>query len=393
MAAMKIAVVTCGTRGDVQPMGALTLGLNAAGHQALLFAPPENEGWARSLDCPFRSMGAPVRGNPTLKGGGLGALARFVRQEVATQARQLGEEAKGCDVMLATGLAFGARGAAESLGIAYRYVSFAPATTLGTTEDGLGFHLMGWIAAKLVNAGVLGAVNRSRAELGLPPIDNVLGHSVGPGAITATDAALTIVPPGAILRTVQTGYMHLCQPGLLAGEVEAFLDAGSPPVYVGFGSMPVPRPERMGELLEEAARTAGRRLVVSGGWSALLAGGRRGDCLFVDDVPHAVLFQRVAAVVHHGGSGTVATAARAGVPQIVFPCMADQFTWRSQVLKLGLGPNGGLLRMLSARSLSKAVLECLGNDRYKKRAEEIASAIRTTDGVALTVRAVESIQV
>jgi vancomycin aglycone glucosyltransferase len=113
---MRIALVSCGTRGDVQPMAALTIGLNAAVHQALLFAPPENEAWARNLGCPFRSMGAPVRGNPILKGGGLGALARFVRQEVRTQGRPLREEVRGYDLMLATGLAFGAPGVAESLG-------------------------------------------------------------------------------------------------------------------------------------------------------------------------------------------------------------------------------------------------------------------------------------
>jgi sterol 3beta-glucosyltransferase len=100
----------------------------------------------------------------------------------------------------------------------------------------------------------------------------------------------------------------------------------------------------------------------------------------------------VAAVVHHGGSGTVAAAARAGVPQIVLPYMSDQFLWRSQVRKLGLGPNGGLLRLLSARSLSKAIAECLENERYKRRAEEIATAVRGTDGVHLTVRAVEAIK-
>jgi UDP:flavonoid glycosyltransferase YjiC (YdhE family) len=354
-------------------------------------APSENELWATGLGCPFRAMGAPVRGNPTLKGGGLGALARFVRQEVESQSRQLSSEARGFDVMLATGLAFGARGAAESLGIPYRYVSFAPATTLGTTKNGLGFRLMGWIAAKVVNAGVLGAVNRSRSELGLKPIGDVLGHSVGTGAIAATDAALTTVPAGAALRTVQTGYMHVCQRGPLAPEVEAFLDEGPPPVSVGFGSMPLPRPHRIGGLLEEASRAAGRRFVVSGGWSGLAVAGRRGDCLFVDDVPHALLFPRVAAVVHHGGSGTVATAGRAGVPQVVFPYMSDQFAWQSQVVRLGLGPRAGLLRMLSARSLSKAVRECLGNERYRSKAEEIATAIRATDGVALTVRAVEAI--
>jgi vancomycin aglycone glucosyltransferase len=133
---MKIAVVSCGTRGDVQPMAALTLGLNAAGHQALLHAPPENEAWVSGLGCPFRALGAPVRGNPTLKGGGLGALARFVRQEIGTQTRQLQESARGCDLMLSTGLAFGAPGVAESLRIAYRFVSFVPAASLGTTKDG-----------------------------------------------------------------------------------------------------------------------------------------------------------------------------------------------------------------------------------------------------------------
>ena len=74
------------------------------------------------------------------------------------------------------------------------------------------------------------------------------------------------------------------------------------------------------------------------------------------------------------------------------PYMSDQFTWHSQVVRLGLGPRAGLLRMLSARSLSKAVRECLGNERYRRKAEEIATAIRATDGVALTVRAIEAIR-
>jgi UDP:flavonoid glycosyltransferase YjiC (YdhE family) len=187
--------------------------------------------------------------------------------------------------------------------------------------------------------------------------------------------------------------MHLREPGSLDGEVEAFLDAGPPPVYVGFGSMPVPRAESMSQLLADAARTAGRRFVVASGWGGPKGAARQGGCLFVEDLPHPLLFPRVAAIVHHGGSGTVATAARAGVPQIVLPYMSDQFMWRSQVVKLELGPKAGLLRMLSARSLSKAIVECLGNERYKRRAEEIATAIRGTDGVQLTVRAVEATRI
>jgi sterol 3beta-glucosyltransferase len=112
-------------------------------------------------------------------------------------------------------------------------------------------------------------------------------------------------------------------------------------------------------------------------------------CLVVDDVPHQQLFPRVAAVVHHGGAGTVATAARAGVPQVVLPVMADQFQWQSQVVKLGLGPPAGILRFVSAKKLSATISKCLSDPRYRERAREVSRALDGTNGVELTVRVVE----
>jgi vancomycin aglycone glucosyltransferase len=387
---MRVALVVCGSRGDVQPMLALALGLGRAGHQALVCSSPENGDWVREHDCAFQAVGASVRGNPDLATGSLRAFSEFIRQQMGAQARELSGVLTGCHLVLASGLVFGVRPVAESLKAPYRYIAFSPAAMLGTTRDPLWVKLAGRIMAALADFAYRSALNGSRAALRLPPVRDVLSQLIGPGAIAATDPALTILPAGAQARVTQTGYMHLPQRGQLSAGLRRFLDSGPPPVYVGFGSMPVANREKMSRLLVDVARATGRRLVISRGWAGLSATANDDTCLLVDDEPHGLLFPKVACVVHHGGAGTIALAARAGVPQIVLPHMADQFQWRSQIIKLGLGPRAPILRMVSASSLSKAIAEVLTNPAYRKRAEETATTLRSAeDGVVLTVRAVE----
>ena len=165
-----------------------------------------------------------------------------------------------------------------------------------------------------------------------------------------------------------------------------FLAAGPPPVYAGFGSMPYGNRERVGRLLVEAAERAGHRLVVYRGWARIPGVGQRHTCLFVDEEPHDLLFPQVSAVIHHGGAGTVATAARAGVPQIVLPQAADQFLWRSQVVGLGLGPRAPMLRLASAASLARAITVAAGEPVYRHNAAALAARLEAApDGVAETV--------
>jgi sterol 3beta-glucosyltransferase len=150
--------------------------------------------------------------------------------------------------------------------------------------------------------------------------------------------------------------------------------------------MPVDSPRRMAARLVDAAQRAGRRVVISRGW-ARLPDVQCGDgCLFVDDEPHSLLFSKVCAVVHHGGAGTVATAARAGVPQIVLPVAADQFLWRSRVVKHGLGPATPMLRFATARSIAKAMMMTLGEPLYRENAAAMAARLwAAPDGVTATV--------
>jgi vancomycin aglycone glucosyltransferase len=386
---MRIALVACGSRGDVQPMVALALGLRDGGHDVLLCAPPEFETWVRSYSCPYHPLGAGFRNNPAMARASLRAFGRFIKQELTTEIRELPEVVRGSALVLATGLVYGVPTVAESLRIPYRLVAFCPATTLGTSRDPLSIRLGGWLMRLVLNAGYRRALNRERSAVGLPPVRDVVRNWGGDRPIAATDAALTYVPQGVTLNAVQTGYMHLRETGALSPEVGAFLDSGPPPVYVGFGSSPVLDPEKLARLLTEVASSLRVRLVIARGWSRMDALPVSTGCLVVDDVPHQQLFPRVAAVVHHGGAGTVATAARAGVPQVVLPVMADQFQWQSQVVKLGLGPPAGILRFVSAKKLSATISKCLSDPRYRERAREVSRALDGTNGVELTVRVVE----
>lgn len=115
-----------------------------------------------------------------------------------------------------------------------------------------------------------------------------------------------------------------------------FLDAGTPPVYVGFGSMSPA--EGIGGMAVEAIRAQGHRVLVSRGWADLDLVDDGDDCFAIGEVSHQNLFGKVAAVVHHGGAGTTLTAARAGAPQVVIPLqLSDNPYWAGQVAALDLG--------------------------------------------------------
>jgi vancomycin aglycone glucosyltransferase len=139
----------------------------------------------------------------------------------------------------------------------------------------------------------------------------------------------------AKVDVTQTGAWILADERPLPDELCAFLDAGAPPVYVGFGSLPAPK--EFARMAIDVVRAQGRRLLLSRGWAELALVDDREDCFVVGEVNQQALFPRVAAVVHHGGAGTTTAAARAGSPQVVVPQIADQPYWASRVRDLGIG--------------------------------------------------------
>jgi UDP:flavonoid glycosyltransferase YjiC (YdhE family) len=187
-----------------------------------------------------------------------------------------------------------------------------------------------------------------------------------------------------------TGFWFYDSPEPLPRDVEAFLDAGDPPVYIGFGSMPNDDPVVRTEIVAEACATVSRRAVISAGWGGLGGGRTFPHVKSVGPLNHRLLFERVAAVVHHGGAGTTAAAARAGVPQVVVPHFFDQFYWADRVHALGLGP-APLGRHFRAGDLTSALRSALEDARTKERAVAMAQRLGRYSGGDRAVALLEKV--
>jgi vancomycin aglycone glucosyltransferase len=174
-----------------------------------------------------------------------------------------------------------------------------------------------------------------RARLGLAPISDVRSYVHTDRPWLAADPTLAPWPDPADPHVFQTGAWILPDPHPLSDELEAFLDAGAPPIYFGFGS--IRAPQDVSAMMIASARALGRRTIVSRGWAELAVVDDAPDCLAIDEVNQQKLFRRVAAVVHHGGAGTTTAAARAGAPQVVIPQHYDQHYWAQRVQELGIG--------------------------------------------------------
>ncbi|KAI8804423.1 hypothetical protein BJ742DRAFT_825144 [Cladochytrium replicatum] len=165
-------------------------------------------------------------------------------------------------------------------------------------------------------------------------------------------------------------------------ELEAFLRAGPPPIYIGFGSIVVDDPDGLTRTVFEAVERAGVRAILSKGW-----GGIGGESLSVPEnvylignVPHDWLFQHVRAVVHHGGAGTTAAGLRAGKPTVIVPFFGDQPFWGAMVHQMNVGSAPIPHEDLTASNLSEAITYAL-TPEVRNAAHKIGAKLNTEDGV------------
>uniref|UniRef100_UPI000A3C9431 glycosyltransferase n=1 Tax=Amycolatopsis kentuckyensis TaxID=218823 RepID=UPI000A3C9431 len=317
----RVLLATYGTRGDVEPLVALAVELRALGADVRMCTPPDEEFTDRlaGLGIERVPVGPPVRALMRATAPPTPAeLTRYRTELLETQFDVLPAAAEGCDALVAAGLAqVAARSVAEAMGIRYVYVTYAavnlpsrhhaPPPRPGWPEPpGLANAALWELDAQRVNAQFREPLDAHRAALGLPPVANVRDHVYSDRPWLAADPVLG--PAGPDLDVVRTGAWTVPDERPLPPELTAFLEAGPPPVYVGFGSIS-PAPD-IARWSVEVSRARGYRVLVSRGWADLAVDG----CFAIGDVNHQRLFGRLAAVVHHGGAGTTQTAARAGVP-------------------------------------------------------------------------------
>ena len=392
---MRVLLATWGSRGDVEPVAALAATLRATGVDAQVCAPPDEE-FVRLLArarVPMIPLGPSVasvvkRPNPTAQD----AFTLAPQLVAARFDTLLRAAADGCDALLATGLMpAGVRDVAEKLDVPYVLACLhllglpsqhsAPGRRPGTpSAEGETDNRVLWAQdAQRVNALYRDALNSNRAVLGLPPVDNVRDYVLTDRPWLAADELLCPSKGMTDLDVVQTGSWILPDDRPLPPDLEAFLEAGEPPVYVGFGSMALPAVADLARSAIAASRALGRRIVLASGWASLSE--RDDDCLVVGEVNQQALFARVAAVIHHGGAGTTSTAAHAGAPQVLVPLIADQPSWARRVTTLGIGvglPDGPVP---TSEALTAALATTL-SAATRARARDVAAAI-PTDGATV----------
>lgn len=386
---MRVLLSTYDSRGGIEPLVGLAVRLRELGAQALVCAPPDCAERLAEVGVRLVPVGDPVR--PLVHGATPPSVADVPRRAaelIAELFDKLPAAAEGCDVVVASGLmpaVAAARSVAEMLAIRSVFVSwcpiflpsphhrphplpgrpFPPGVTDGRVLDGLDI--------ESYNALFGAPLNTHRASVGLPPVDDVRAHILGDQPWLAADPTLAPWQEPADLRVVQTGAWIMPDERPLPSDVSAFLDAGTPPVYVGFGSMRAPA--GFARVAIGAIRAQGRRALVARGWADLAPTDDGDDCFAVGEVNQQALFARVAAAVHHGGAGTTTTAARAGVPQVVVAQMADQPYWAARVAQLGIGAaHDGPVP--SVESLSVALSTALA-PQIRIRAKAVAGRIGT----------------
>ncbi|MBB4918735.1 glycosyltransferase [Streptosporangium saharense] len=391
---MRVVLVTYGSRGDVEPMAGLAVRLRALGAEVRVCAPPDFAELLDGVGVPLTPLGWPIRALATgaipdkAKAGLAGIAAELTAMAYEAVTGAAGDRA----AVVATGsfpAVAGARAAAEKLGVPYVFTSLSPSYLPSShhaprpwpgqviPEGVTGNRELWALDAEHKDALFGETINRHRVSVGLPPVDGIRDHVFTGRPFLATDPVLGPWQETPELDVTQTGAWIRPDERPLPADLEAFLAAGEKPVYVGFGSMPMrgASAQEISRAVIEAVRARGRRVLLGSGWADLTAIDDRDDCFVVGEVNQQALFGRVAAVVHHGGAGTTATAARAGAPQVIVPQVADQPYWAGRVTELGIG-TGHDGPTPTAESLSAALKIALA-PQTGARAAVVAGTVRT----------------
>jgi len=402
-----ITILTVGSRGDLQPFLAFGAGLQRSGHAVRICTHPRFQALVEGQDLQFASLaeGALSRGTETEQGRrwidrgskwiptwiGLIEDARSVARE---RMRDAAAGCSGAEVIVATNLTqlLGWQLSRE-LGIPLvRTLLNAPSYWMARRSSPLlrrALRQAAWLLAR----PWLNAVRRDALGLpGVPLREPIRGiERAGQLVLYPFSPAVFPRPVGWGPAMEVTGYWFLdrtIDPEPPA-SLRAFLERGSPPVYVGFGTQIDHDPPRTTKVVVEALRRAGRRGVLQRPREALAGTALGQDMLAIGSVSHEWLFPRCAAVVHHGAAGTTATALRAGVASVIVPHNSDQFSWGRRMAELGVSPRPISQRRLDAGRLAEAVAAATTDRLISERVDALAQRISGEDGVARAVEAFE----
>ncbi|MET9890934.1 glycosyltransferase [Streptomyces sp. NPDC006465] len=405
--------MSAGSRGDVAPFTGLGHGLVRAGHEVTLVTHGCFADLVSGSGVGFHALPVDPRAELESARGqrlhrsttGAGKIIRLValtRALVGRLSDDMIAAARSSDVLLVSG-SLGPLGYAvaegldlPSMGVHLQPLhptrEFAPPVT-GVRSWGPAVNRAAGHGVNLAAEQVFAETVRTlRSRLGLPPLGSVAAHRARERRAWPVQhgfSPLVVRRPRDWRRGLDvSGYWwpYDGEDARLPSALRDFLDAGPAPVFVGLGSATVPDPRGLSAEVVRALRSAGLRGVIQRGWGELRADGD--DMFTVGEVPHSVLFPRMAAVVHHAGAGTTAAGLRAGVPAVPVPVQFDEGFWAARLVSLGVSPGSLALRGLRAERLAQALVRATTEPSYRRRARDLAERLRAEDGVAPVAEAI-----
>ncbi|MBL8131750.1 MAG: glycosyltransferase family 1 protein [Anaerolineae bacterium] len=414
---MRILLFGFGSRGDVQPFVALGKGLQRAGHAVSVAAGVNFADWVKGEGLDF----APVRvdveammqtdmGKEWLDGSShnpraeLRNMTRMAERAAPGVAEDIADMIERYDAFISGVLTVEALAAAATARAKHHILGLmSPWSPTRSGTAGMNALLprqnspINWVwgyVIEMMMSGVLRAPSlASRARLDLPPprrADFLRAWNQTPALIGVSP--LVVPPPPDWGDHIQvTGYWFLdaAEGWNPPPDLTAFLQAGEPPVYIGFGSMSSRDPEATLRLMLDALAKTGRRAVIHSGWAGLKGENLPPNVHLLHGAPHDWLFPRMAAVIHHGGAGTTAAGLRAGIPSGVVAHIGDQPYWGRRLHELGVGAPFVRRHHLTADSLGDLIVRLTTDREMRARAADLGARIRAEDGVGSAVRAFE----
>lgn len=408
---MNILISTFGTRGDIQPFIALGKALKAAGFTVAICTAEGFKPMVEAHGLRYAFMGNELLALTQTALGRKVNVIKLIQQMYSAMRSNLSDEwhsaqAFAPDLMIYHPKMLGSYHIAEKLKIPrmialplpfYTPTSAFPNPVFARVRLGKSFNRFSYTFMSLLPVMFSGLTNRFRTQsLGLPRrhrfADLLTDASGQPVPVLYPYSPHVLEVPSDYPPHVHvTGYWFLDQGKAWQPPVELlrFLEAGAPPVYIGFGSMGGAAGTQRAHLVLDALAATGQRGILVSGWGGIAVGEVPKNALVIDDVPHDWLFPQVAAVVHHGGAGTTGAGLRAGKATIICPFLGDQAFWGEVVYRRGVGPRPIPQKRLSVSKLATAITTVLQDTIMQQRAATLGTRIRAEDGVA---RAVEIIQ-
>ena len=415
---MKILILALGSRGDVQPYVALGAALKRRGHSVTLVTSGGFEPLIESRGLTAAPLSVDIRAliqAPEMQRALHSLSARYKAwRETRPMLRRLLDDSWSVaqetrpDVIVYSVKAMQAPALAEALGAvaipSFQIPAFLPTGAfpspllplrgLGSWGNRASHRVLRWLMAT-VTARMTKDWRRTR--LGLPAAprrDPYEGyHPEGRAVVRLHGYSRHLVPLaqdcGPQDRLTGAWFLDEAEGWSPPDALLRFLAEGSPPVYVGFGSMPTEDSAALTRVVLDALAASGRRGLLASGWGGLTAAAQASERVHVlDAAPHDWLFPRCSAVVHHGGAGTTHEGLRWGRPTVVCPVFGDQPFWGRRVAALGVGPAPQPQRRLTAAALARAIDAAHAPD-VAARAAGIGRAIRAEAGAEAAAELVE----